>query len=152
MIELFKKYKCLLLLYMFYAVLTGSQIKNKKNIFIDKLRHKWICHQYRDGVYGNNSMSHISVNHTALGAAILYCQYAEIRDNRTDLVSPIRPNRDDYPWFLHMDKEEWASPNPDDYPWFLHMDKEEWASTNPYDYPRFLHINKEEWPRPNLYD
>ena len=66
-------------------VLTGSQMKNKKNIFINKLRHKWICHQYRDGVYGNNSMSHIGVNHTALGAAILYCQYAEISASHSSL-------------------------------------------------------------------
>ena len=58
----------------------------------------------------------------------------------------------EYPWFLHMDKEDsgepkpvqlslisgygqgrMAEPKPYDYPWFLHMDKEEWLSPNPYD-------------------
>jgi hypothetical protein len=43
-------------------------------------RHKWVCHQFRNGLYGNNRMPEISVNHTDLGTAILRCPFPEIRD------------------------------------------------------------------------
>ena len=63
---------------VFYTVLAGTEMTNKKKYIynLNKRRHKLVYHQYRDGLYGNNSMSHISGNHTELGAAILYCQDA----------------------------------------------------------------------------
>jgi hypothetical protein len=50
------------------------------NLYSRHFRHKWVCHQFRNGLYSNNSMSEISVSHTDLGAAIRHCPYPEIRD------------------------------------------------------------------------
>jgi hypothetical protein len=184
---------------MLYAVLAGTEMKNKKNIFINKLRHKWICHQYRDGLYGNieliklNMIDWIIVGWFSssrkyfihiLEEQILYSFTEPILTMRMAAKSGIILRVWAQSFFLvHVQKSGlilcvsaqsfflvyvqksgiimclWAQPfflvqsaNRNEYPWFLHMYKEEWLNTNPYDYPWFLLMDKEEWPRTNPYD